>query len=110
MSGTRKDKTIRNLKFDETYEMMRPRLLPPPGVSATFEANRGLLPGTQLSRKAKVKGLTLLVNFEDEKTGIHPAQVDGLLNGDNFRAYGNACSVKAYYQTISSLEILKNRE
>jgi M6 family metalloprotease-like protein len=96
------DKKIRNKKFNEKYQMMRPKKSPPPGVSATLGSNNGLLPGTQLSREKKVRGLTILINFKDVTTQIRKADVDALLNGDNFNAYGNSCSVKEYYKKISS--------
>lgn len=96
------DKTVRNKKFDEKYQMMRPSTSPPPGVSATLGRNNGLLPGTRLSRERKVRGLTILINFQDVKTQISIDHVNALLNSDNFSAYGNSCSVKQYYQKISS--------
>jgi M6 family metalloprotease-like protein len=96
------DKQVRNQKFDERYRLMRPQKAPPPGVSATLGRNNGLLPGTQLSREPKVKGLTILINFQDVTTHISKTDVEGLLNGDNFTAHGNSCSVKQYYKRISS--------
>lgn len=96
------DKAVRNDKFDQRYDLMRPKASPPPGVSATLGSNNGLLSGTQLSQEAKVQGLTILVNFQDVKTQISSDHVKGLLNGDNFSAYGNSCSVKDYYKFISS--------
>jgi M6 family metalloprotease-like protein len=95
-------KQVRNQKFDARYQLMRPKKSPPPGVSATLGRNNGLLPGTQLSREPKVKGLTILINFQDVTTDITRADVDNLLNGDNYTAHGNACSVKEYYRRLSS--------
>ena len=99
------DKKVRNQKFDEKYQMMRPQKSPPPGVSATLGRNNGLLPGTQLSQEKKVRGLTILVDFQDVTTQITKADVDALLNGDNFTAFGNSCSVKEYYKILSSNKI-----
>lgn len=99
------DKEIRNKRFDERFGLMRPRKSPPPGVSATLGKNSGLLPGTRLSREARVKGLTILVEFKDVRTQITREHVDALLNGENFTAYGNACSVREYYKTMSSSRI-----
>lgn len=96
------DKSVRNRKFDQKFGLMRPAIEPIPGISATFGENNGLLPGKQLSRESQVAGLTILVNFRNETSRITPQQVDALLNGDHFSAYGNACSVKEYYQTMSS--------
>ncbi|WP_022665711.1 M6 family metalloprotease domain-containing protein [Desulfospira joergensenii] len=99
------DKGIRNSRFDERFRLMRPKKSPPPGVSATLGRNNGLLPGTRLNREARVKGLTILVEFKDVRTRITRDHVDGLLNGENFTAYGNACSVREYYKTMSSSRI-----
>lgn len=96
------DKDIRNKKFDYKYDIMRPQSSPIPGVEATLGENNGLLPGKQLSKEKKVVGLTILINFQDEKTLIPADKVTELLNGDGFKAYGNACSVKEYYKTMSS--------
>jgi M6 family metalloprotease-like protein len=96
------DKEIRNKKFDYKYAIMRPPSSPIPGVEATLGENNGLLPGKQLSREKKVLGLTILINFKDEKTQIPSEKVNELLNGDGFKAYGNACSVKEYYRTMST--------
>lgn len=85
--------------------MMRPKNSPPPGVSATLGRNNGLLPGTQLSREGKVRGLTILINFADVTTQIGQDHVKALLNHDHFTAHGNSCSVKEYYQIISSNKI-----
>ncbi len=99
------DKKVRNKKFAEKHQLMHPKASPPPGVSATLGKNNGLLPGTQLSGQSKVRGLTILINFQDVTTQISRADVDGLLNGDNFNAHGNFCSVKEYYKTLSSNKI-----
>ena len=99
------DKNVRNKKFDEKYLLLRPLKSPPPGVSATLGSNNGLLPGTQLSREAKVRGLTILIDFKDVTTQIGKADVEALLNADNFTAHGNSCSVKQYYQRLSSNRI-----
>ena len=96
------DKAVRNRKFDQKYNLMRPAIEPIPGISATFGENNGLLPGKQLSRESRVTGLTILINFRNETSMITPEQVGALLNGDQFTLYGNACSVKEYYHTMSS--------
>ncbi|MBU1171766.1 MAG: M6 family metalloprotease domain-containing protein [Proteobacteria bacterium] len=96
------DKDIRNKKFDQKFAMMRPAPEPFPGVSATLGENKGLLPGKQLSRESRVTGLTILIHFKNETSQITPDHVRALLNGDNFTSYGNFCSVKEYYQTLSS--------
>jgi len=99
------DKKVRNQKFDEKYQMLRPQKSPPPGVSATLGRNNGLLPGTLLSGEQKVRGVTILINFQDVTTQIQKSDVDALLNSDNFNAHGNFSSVKEYYNLLSSNKI-----
>lgn len=96
------DKSVRNQKFDQKYSLMRPVNEPIPGISATLGENNGLLPGKQLSREPEVRGLTILVNFKNEESQVTADHVFNLLNGDNFNSYGNYCSVKSYYQAMSS--------
>lgn len=96
------DKEIRNRKFNQKYGMMRPPTEPVPGISATLGTNNGLLPGKQLSREPRVVGLTILINFKNETSEITADHVSTLLNGDNFTAYGNYCSVKEYFKAMSS--------
>ena len=81
---------------------MRPPISPPPGVSATFGSNNGLLNGTPLSNESKVRGLTIIINFKDISTNITKEQVESMLNGDNYTFGGNYCSVKEYYKIMSS--------
>ncbi len=95
------ERSVRNRKFDDRYGMMRPASSLPPGVMRTLGRSNGLLRGRQLSI-GKVKGLTVLVNFKNEKTSITPDQVEALSNGENYSDHGNYSSVKTYFQTISS--------
>ncbi len=46
-------------------------------------------------------GLCLLVDFSDDEATIPPATIEAMLNGDEFREFGNACSVKGYYEEVS---------
>jgi M6 family metalloprotease-like protein len=94
------NKNVRNSKFDMRYNMMRPQLSPPSGVMGTLGRNNGLLSGRQLS-KGKVKGLTILINFQDIKSSISVGDVEALTNADNYKAHGNYSSVKKYYHTMS---------
>ena len=67
----------------------------------TFGPNRGLLNGRQLSL-GQVRGLTILVNFQDVTTSITAADVEEMVNGDNYTRNGNICSVREYFLRVSN--------
>ncbi|MCP4253108.1 MAG: M6 family metalloprotease domain-containing protein [Candidatus Scalindua sp.] len=95
------DKNVRNNKFDTRYDLMRPTSTPPPGVMGTMGRNNGLLTG-RVVNKGRVKGLTIIINFKDVKSEVTAAQVESLMNDDNYNINGNYCSVKEYYQLMSN--------
>ena len=70
-------------------------------VVRTFGPNQGLLEGRVLSTGV-VKGLTILVNFQDVRSTVTPADVEALLNGANYSANGNICSAREYFLRVSS--------
>ncbi|SFN88430.1 M6 family metalloprotease domain-containing protein [Geodermatophilus obscurus] len=85
-------------------------MLPPPGphqlpvdpeALLTFGPDGGLLRGRRLDA-GDVRGLTVLVRFPDLDTTVGEGEVDQLLNGEDFRGHGNACSVSEYFRTVSS--------
>jgi M6 family metalloprotease-like protein len=47
-------------------------------------------------------GLTLLVDFPDDRETISQQAVDAFCNGDNYTGYGNNGSVKQYYLDVSN--------
>ena len=49
-----------------------------------------------------VKGLTILVNFQDVASTVTRADVDEMLNGANYTRNGNICSVSEYFRQVSS--------
>lgn len=67
----------------------------------TFGPSQGLLPGRRLS-SGTVRGLTILVEFQDIRTSVTTADLDALLNGDNYRRNGNFCSAREYFRIVSS--------
>ena len=69
--------------------------------SFTFGPQSGLLAGRRLS-VGTVRGLTILVNFQDVKSTVTRGDVDALLNGANYTANGNACSAREYFQKVSN--------
>jgi M6 family metalloprotease-like protein len=70
-------------------------------VVRTFGPNRGLLTGRVLGSGA-VKGLTILVNFQDITSTVTREDVEELLNGENYTRNGNICSAREYFRRVSS--------
>lgn len=70
-------------------------------VVRTFGPNQGLLEGRRLSI-GTVKGLTILVNFQDIISTVRRADVDDLLNGENYTRNGNVCSAREYFLRVSN--------
>ena len=49
-----------------------------------------------------VRGLTILVNFQDITSTTTAADVEEMLNGTGFTRNGNICSVREYFLTVSN--------
>ena len=93
--------SIRNAKFEQRYAQLRPvETELNPHVFRTLGRNGGLLTGRRVS-EGQIKGLTVLVEFADVNTDITQAEVEALLNGDNYRENGNFCSVREYFRLMS---------
>lgn len=71
------------------------------GIVRVFGLNQGLLEGRVLSKGA-IKGLTILVNFQDVTSTVTRADVDDMLNGANYTRNGNICSARDYFLRVSS--------
>lgn len=67
----------------------------------TVGPNRGLLNGRRVST-GQVRGLTILVEFTDLQSTVTVADVQEMLNGSNYTANGNFCSVREYYRRVSN--------
>lgn len=89
------------------YVANRLASLPPPNPPSqrdtfrTLGPNAGLLTGRRLST-GSVRGLTVLVEFQDVSSTVTQADVAEMLNGANFTRNGNFCSVREYYRLMSS--------
>ncbi|GBC61304.1 peptidase M6 [Desulfonema ishimotonii] len=94
------DKTIRNEKFRKRHAETYPASAPPAGITGTKGPDGGLLSGRRITR-GKVTGLTIIVNFKDEKAAIDNALVEALLNADDYNGSRNHCSVREYYLKMS---------
>lgn len=96
-----------SLKIRQAKAEARAATRRPPGapdldaVVRTFGPNQGLLEGRVLSI-GTVRGLTILVNFQDTTSTTTAADVDAMLNGDNFSLNGNICSAREYFLRMSS--------
>ena len=93
--------TVRNEKFRLRQASLRPVETDVAAARMrTLGPSRGLLEGRRVSEGA-VRGLTVLVEFADLQSSVTAADVEALLNADNYKENGNFCSVREYYQLIS---------
>jgi M6 family metalloprotease-like protein len=100
----REAREIRNSRFKNRFNALRPpetTIGASSNVMRTLGRNSGLLTGRQVAH-GEVRGLTILVEFQDVRTNITKDDVDALLNGENYTQGGNYCSVRQYYQLMSS--------
>jgi M6 family metalloprotease-like protein len=97
----RESPEVRNEKFSARHRLMRgePRGAGP--TIQTFGRENGLLEGRRVSA-GEVRGLTVLVQFQDEQASITQTEVEAMLNGSDFSRNGNHCSVNRYYQMMSA--------
>lgn len=95
---------VRNQKFNQRYTALRLKenfLNAASNVMRTYGPNSGLLAGRQLPI-GQVRGLTILVDFPDLETSITADDVTAMLNEPDFSAHGNYCSIRKYYEMMSS--------
>ncbi|WP_455204840.1 M6 family metalloprotease domain-containing protein [Kaarinaea lacus] len=93
---------VRNAKFKSRYDALRPSQAEgETALMRTLGRNSGLLTGRQIS-SGNVKGLTILVEFQDLPCEVSKDEVDEMLNASDYRKHGNFCSVRQYYQLMSS--------
>lgn len=71
------------------------------GVVRTVGPNQGLLEGRVLST-GEVVGLTVLVDFQDVRTTVTRADVEEMLNGEDYTRNGNICSAREYFRRVSA--------
>ena len=67
----------------------------------TFGSEKGLMEGRRIS-EGNVRGLTVIVQFQDLKTSVTSEDVDAALNGEGYHENGNFCSVREYYKIMSN--------
>jgi M6 family metalloprotease-like protein len=94
--------SVRQEKFNLRNAMRQP---PPSPFEAadtfrTLGPNKGLLTGRRVSTGA-VRGLTVLVEFQDVTTSITRQDVDEMLNSANYTRNGNFSSARDYFLLVS---------
>jgi M6 family metalloprotease-like protein len=92
---------VRRAKIEERELHHAPEAAAFEEVVRTFGPNQGLLSGRQLSI-GSVRGLTILVNFQDVTSSTTAADVAEMLNGTNYTRNGNICSVREYFLRVSN--------
>jgi M6 family metalloprotease-like protein len=98
--GLRESSEVRRTKFGLRYA----KLEPPPGAEGgreTFGPEGGLLRGRRVAL-GRITGLTILVEFQDVRTTITADDVRAMLNADEYQRNGNYCSVRRYFELMSS--------
>lgn len=98
----KEDPKVRNEKFGLRYGHIRPpEETADLGVMRTLGPEDGLLQGRKL-HTGNVQGLTVIVDFDDIRSNIATADVDAMFNADNYAQNGNHCSVKTYFEIVST--------
>ena len=67
----------------------------------TLGPNEGLLEGRRLTG-GTVRGLTILVDFQDVGSTVTAGDVNDMLNGQNYTRNGNFCSAREYFRLVSN--------
>ena len=94
---------VRQEKFTLRHAMRQP---PPPAFSVaetfrTLGPNNGLLTGRRVST-GTVRGLTIIVEFQDLTTTITKQDVEEMLNAPNYTKNGNFSSARDYFLLVSN--------
>ncbi|MDH5218780.1 MAG: M6 family metalloprotease domain-containing protein, partial [Gammaproteobacteria bacterium] len=93
---------MRNDEFKSRYQALRPpEVVGETSVMRTLGPNSGLLTGRQ-ANSGRVRGLTILVSFKDIDCEVSADDVSPMLNNEFYSAHGNFCSIRQYYQMMSS--------
>ena len=97
---------VQQARFEARYAQLRPREQPvgSDNLPLVLGPNEGLLSGRRVS-EGNVLGLTVLVAFSDVPASVTAADVDALLNADDYHANGNFSSVREYYRLVSNGEL-----
>jgi M6 family metalloprotease-like protein len=93
---------VRQQKFTLRHATRQPPPAPftPADTFETLGPNNGLLNGRRVST-GNVRGLTVIVEFQDVTTTITKQEVEEMLNGQNYTRNGNFCSARDYFLLVS---------
>ncbi len=94
-------RAMKRAKIEAQHMRHGPRAASMNEIVRTFGPNQGLLEGRRLSLGA-VRGLTILVNFQDVRSTTTAADVTDMANGDSFTRNGNVSSVRQYFLRVSN--------
>jgi len=98
----RETMAVRNRRFEARRQRTRAPASRTANVAAlSFGPSQGLLEGRRLS-SGTVRGLTILVEFQDVRTTVTQADISDLLNAPNYTRNGNFCSARDYFSTVST--------
>jgi len=93
---------VRNERFEQKYKLFRPVEVDPDSARmGTLGPDDGLLTGRKL-HQGTVRGLTILVDFDDVESQIPHDAVEEMFNAADYNANGNFCSVNEYFKIVSS--------
>ncbi|HET7794627.1 MAG TPA: M6 family metalloprotease domain-containing protein [Rhizobacter sp.] len=93
---------VRHGRFEARRSRIRPAGARMANSAAlTFGPSQGLLEGRRLAN-GTVRGLTILVEFQDVRTTVTQADVSDLLNAPNYTRNGNFSSAREYFRTVST--------
>ncbi len=93
---------VRHGRFEARRQRIRPAgARAGRSAALTFGPSQGLLEGRRLANGA-VRGLTILVEFQDVRTTVTQADVSDMLNSPNYTRNGNFSSAREYFRTVST--------
>jgi M6 family metalloprotease-like protein len=93
---------VRHGRFEARRSRIRPAGARAANSAAlTFGPSQGLLEGRRLANGA-VRGLTILVEFQDVRTTVTQADVNDMLNAPSYTRNGNFSSAREYFRTVST--------
>ncbi len=93
---------VRHGRFEARRQRIRPAGNRASNAAVlTFGPSQGLLEGRRLANGA-VRGLTILVEFQDVRTTVTQADVNDMLNAPSYTRNGNFSSAREYFRTVST--------
>lgn len=98
----RENHEIRASKFALRKNLQSPprRAVSAPLNERTLGIDKGLLPGPKIF-EGQVRGITILIDFKDEKNTIPVEEISAMLNKEGYGGGGNYCSVRDYFRSMS---------